>query len=170
MAATPHHWQWAYRWPMPIHVIAGLLSGLARQPDHPDTDRAWEQVEIVFRRYNNDDISMAKVPAWHAIEALCDQAMAQHPGEPHEGRAYSKRIHKHGAQPPVPDDTDHMKNVTPMMMGDIGMYGTDMGETALGQMFSTAGSTMPLAFATSGQGGMNFFNMNADGDFPSLDI
>lgn len=164
IAATTHHWQWAYRWPMPIHVIAGLLSGLARQPDHADTDRAWEQVEVVFQRYNNEDMSMAKIPAWHAIETLCDQAMAQHPGEPHEGRAYTKRIHKH-VGPSVLDDADRMRSVDPMMVAEGGLFGDDLTNSALGQMFATTDSG-PLGF---GQG-MSFYDMNADSDFPSLDL
>lgn len=155
---------------MPIHVIAGLLSGLARQPDHPDTDRAWEQIDIVFRRYNNDDISMAKIPAWHAIEALCDQAMAQHPAQPHEGHSYTKRVHKH-AHSPMTDDSDHLKTtVSPMMLGDMSMYGADMSEPTLSQMFSSTGPAMSMGFPTSGPNDLSFFNITADGDFPSLDI
>ncbi|KAH7116464.1 hypothetical protein EDB81DRAFT_767483 [Dactylonectria macrodidyma] len=96
-AATSHHWQWAFRWPIPIHCIAGLLSGLARLPSHADTDRAWAQIDVVFQRYNNEDISMAKTLAWNSVENLCDQAMLKHPNRVHEGRSYVKRIHKNGS-------------------------------------------------------------------------
>ncbi|KAH6867503.1 hypothetical protein B0T10DRAFT_419731 [Thelonectria olida] len=92
-AATSHHWQWAFRWPIPIHCIAGLLLGLARQPDHADTDRAWKQIDVVFQRYNNEDISMAKILAWKSIENLCDQAILKHPNRVHEGLSYVRRIH-----------------------------------------------------------------------------
>lgn len=126
-------------------------------------------MDVVFRRYNNDDISMSKVPAWHAIETLCEQAVAQHPTQQHEGRAYMKRVHKH-ARPSMPDDAEQMKTtVAPMMLGNMGMYGADMTEPTLSQIFSTTGPGMSMGFPTSGQGNMNFFNMSGD-DFPTLDI
>ncbi|KAI1083477.1 hypothetical protein F5B20DRAFT_407250 [Whalleya microplaca] len=70
-----HNWEWMIRWPPAFHSIARLLHGLYTIPDHPEADRAWKQVDLIFRRYNNENFSMDNVPAWRVIERLCDKAM-----------------------------------------------------------------------------------------------
>ncbi|KAF7553442.1 hypothetical protein G7046_g7097 [Stylonectria norvegica] len=162
IAATPEHWQWAFRWPMPLHVIGGLLSCLARQPDHIDTDRAWEQIEVVFRRYNNEDISMVKVPAWHAIETLCDEAMLQHPNRVHEGCSYVQRVHKKN-----PVGARATMDGKSRGLYDVDLYESDMGHTTLPGMFSVQ-ATNPNFSADDIES--IFFHTHGDHEIPSLDI
>ncbi|KPM45402.1 hypothetical protein AK830_g1210 [Neonectria ditissima] len=164
-AATEYHWQWAFRWPMPLHVIAGLLSGLSRLSDHRDTDRAWGQVDAAFRRYNNEDTSMAKVPAWHSIEILCDQAMAQHPGQKHQGRAYTKRTHTSrsvgGAE---------LHKLVGMPCGGvygIEMYDESLRKQVLGDVASA--EAISLGFSDTEIDAV-FFTVNGEDDFLSIDI
>ncbi|KAI9158195.1 Bikaverin cluster transcription factor bik5 [Paramyrothecium foliicola] len=165
-AATLHHWQWSYRWPMPLHVIVGLLSGLAQHPDHKDTDRAWKQVEVVFQRYNNDEITMAKLPAWHVIETLCDQAMLQHQGRVHDGRAYTKRLHQSAE---ATGDGEH----TPELVTDnIDLLVPGLSNPYFDQMFdSTAAPTLSLSdFYTADAGAMDFLTMHGDDEYFSMNI
>ncbi|CAM1511760.1 Fc.00g092730.m01.CDS01 [Cosmosporella sp. VM-42] len=166
-AATPHHWQWAFRWPMPIHVVAGLLSGLARQPDHPDTDRAWEQVDVVFRRYNNENISMAKIPAWNSIENLCDRAMQKHPSRNHEGRAYTNRIHKNNSPHAAWEAQQKPEGISYDSMCSVDMYDNGISQPSLTQMFST--ESMSVGFSASDIDTI-FFNLNENNELPSIDI
>ncbi|KAH7134247.1 hypothetical protein EDB81DRAFT_94426 [Dactylonectria macrodidyma] len=165
-AATEYHWQWAFRWPMPLHVIAGLLSCLSRQPDHRDSDRAWEQIGAAFRRYNNDGISMAKVPAWHSIETLCDQAMLQHPNQKHEGRAYTKRMH---TSRPLPGTEMH--KLAGMPCG--GVYGIDVYEGGPRKQgpdqVAPAEVTISMGFSDSDIDAV-FFNVNGEDEYLSIDI
>ncbi|KAI5460970.1 hypothetical protein BGZ63DRAFT_405408 [Mariannaea sp. PMI_226] len=98
MEATSHHWQWAFQWPMPLQVVTIMLTCLANVPDHQDTDRAWEQINIAFQRYSSHGLAMAKMPTWSVIEVLCDQAMALHPNRKHEGCAYTKRMYTSESQ------------------------------------------------------------------------
>jgi hypothetical protein len=86
-----HHWQWILRWPLPWHGITRLLKGLADVSNYMEADRAWRQVDIIFRRHNNEDFSMVNVPAWRMVERLCDQAMLTHSSRVHAGSAYSIR-------------------------------------------------------------------------------
>lgn len=161
-AATAYHWQWAFRWPMPLHVMAGLLGCLASMPDHRDTDRAWEQIAEAFRRYNNDDVTMAKVPAWYTIELLCDQAMLVHPNQKHEGRAYTKRTH-----------ASHHDKTVGVAAGCAGVYGIEMYDDALQKQQSlvevASAEAMSMGFSDSDIDAV-FFNVNADDDFLSIDV
>ncbi|KAH6883540.1 hypothetical protein B0T10DRAFT_410917 [Thelonectria olida] len=175
-AATRYHWQWVFRWPMPLHVIASLLSCLANLPDHRETDRAWEQIDAVFRRYNNDDVTMAKVPAWYTIELLCDQAVILHPNQKHEGRAYMKRMH--AQQPPVPGAAEihsteiHHKAGVGLAVPCAGDYGIEIyDDTLKKQSLAEVASAeaMSLRFSDSEIDAASF-NINADDDFLSIDI
>lgn len=89
--ATQHHWQWIFRWPPPFHSIARLLFTMAQVPETREADRAWKQVEIIFRRHNNGQFSMVDVPAWRVIERLCDNAMYAHSSRVHDGAVYTIR-------------------------------------------------------------------------------
>lgn len=165
-AAIPHHWQWAFRWPMPIHVVAGLLSGLARQPDHSSTDRAWEQIEVVFQRYNNEDVSMAKIPAWISIEKLCDQAMLKHPDRVHDGRSYANRLHKTESsmpfwEPQKPGGTSQIGICA------VESYDQKAFQPSLSDMFSAEATN--FGFTTTDIDTL-FFNLNENNEFPSIDI
>ncbi|KAK9771197.1 putative Bikaverin cluster transcription factor bik5, partial [Seiridium cardinale] len=91
MIATENNWQWLFRWPPPMNSIARLLSTLAQVPEGPDADRAWRQVEVIFRRHNNDEFSLADWPSWRLIEHLCDNAMFAHPTTMHQGNVYATR-------------------------------------------------------------------------------
>ncbi|KAK6085624.1 hypothetical protein SCUP515_00731 [Seiridium cupressi] len=91
MIATENDWQWLFRWPPPMNSIARLLSTLAQVPKGPDADRAWRQVEVIFRRHNNDEFSLADWPSWRLIEYLCDNAMFAHPTTMHQGNVYATR-------------------------------------------------------------------------------
>ncbi|EJT71350.1 hypothetical protein GGTG_10609 [Gaeumannomyces tritici R3-111a-1] len=85
--AVAHGLGWLYKWPVPWNALAFVLTGLARIPQsHPNADRAWEQVELAFRRHDNPDVA-----AWRAIEQLCDQAMYYHPHRMHAGYTYATR-------------------------------------------------------------------------------
>ncbi|KAF6806731.1 C6 transcription factor [Colletotrichum sojae] len=90
--AVRHNWAWLYRWPTTPCTLSNVLIGLAQQPKHPTTDRAWRQVNVAFRRHNNADISMRKFAAWRVVEALCDQAMLYHKQRSHEGAWYAQRL------------------------------------------------------------------------------
>ncbi|KAF6833867.1 C6 transcription factor [Colletotrichum plurivorum] len=90
--AVRHNWAWLYRWPTTPCTLSNVLIGLAQQPKHPITDRAWRQVNLAFRRHNNADISMRKFAAWRVVEALCDQAMLYHKQRSHEGAWYAQRL------------------------------------------------------------------------------
>ncbi|KFA63633.1 hypothetical protein S40285_03167 [Stachybotrys chlorohalonatus IBT 40285] len=170
-AAIPHHWQWAFRWPMPLYVIAGLLSSMARQPDHPDSERAWHQVDVVFRRYNNEDINMSKMPAWSAIETLCDQAMERHSGRTHSGRDYTKRVIYEDGWEECIDDSDMMKKLSGLMQGTNETPDPGLEIPQLDHQMLPIGS-LPIggAYAGSGLDVFDFFNMETDIDFPPLDL
>lgn len=165
-AATEYHWQWAFRWPMPLHVIAGLLSGLSRLPEHRDTDRAWEQIDAAFQRYNNDEVSMAKVPAWHSIETLCDQAMLQHPNQKHEGRSYIKRMHT--ARPVAGAEMHKMAGMPCGGVYGIEMYDQSLRKHGLEEMAS-AEATISMGFSDSDIDAV-FFNVNGEDEYLSIDI
>ncbi|KDN67082.1 hypothetical protein CSUB01_01725 [Colletotrichum sublineola] len=126
--AVQNHWGWLYRWPIAPSLISNTLVGLSQQPKHPITDRAWRQINIVFRRHNNEDISMRGFAAWRVIEALCDQAMLYHKQRSHEGAWYAQRLDK------TRPTTATVQSKAPMMLehatvddilGDIQMFGQD---------------------------------------------
>jgi hypothetical protein len=171
MAATAPHWQWSFRWPMPLHAIVGLLSGLARQPDHPDTERAWAQADAVFRRYNTDAITMSKLPAWHAVETLCDQAMAQHPSRCHDGRAYAERIHR-AADTADTADTGPGSHGDEVRTPDVCLGNVDLFAPgpSFDQLFAGAAAAPSMAlladFYATDTDGMDLLNMGPDNDFP----
>ncbi|KAH7142141.1 hypothetical protein EDB81DRAFT_653210 [Dactylonectria macrodidyma] len=165
-AAIQHHWQWAFRWPMPIHCIAGLLSGLARQPHHPDTDRAWTQIDVVFQRYNNEDISMAKIPAWKFIEDLCDQAMLKHPNRAHEGCSYIKRIHNAGL-PPTACEPHRAEAVWCDGMCSFRSHENTMSQPNLSQIFCMGATNLGFTFSETNH---IFFSLDENNEFPTTDI
>ncbi|KAH7312433.1 hypothetical protein B0I35DRAFT_480890 [Stachybotrys elegans] len=172
--ATPHHWQWMFRWPMPIHAITGILAGLARQPNHPETDRAWEQVDAVFRRYNNDEMSMAKIPAWHAIEIMCERAMMQHSQISHGGRSYTRRIIFRGFRENGADGcSEPMKDLQSMNSGGICILDLDVATPSLTQMLAAAeassGSMHLGGLSGMGDDAADYF-MAENHSFPPLDI
>ncbi|KAK2012826.1 hypothetical protein LZ32DRAFT_618044 [Colletotrichum eremochloae] len=126
--AVQNHWGWLYRWPIAPSLISNTLVGLSQQPKHPITDRAWRQINIVFRRHNNEDISMRGFAAWRVIEALCDQAMLYHKQRSHEGAWYAQRLDKTRpttatAQSKAPVILEHA--TVDDILGDIQMFGQD---------------------------------------------
>ncbi|KAK1979852.1 hypothetical protein LZ30DRAFT_751150 [Colletotrichum cereale] len=126
--AIQNHWGWLYRWPTTPCLISNTLIGLAQQPKHPITDRAWRQMNIAFRRHNNEDISMRKLAAWRVIEALCDQAMLYHKQRSHEGAWYAQRLDRArpaatAAQGKAPMTLEHA--TVDDILGDVQMFGQD---------------------------------------------
>lgn len=91
---TRKNWQWVLRWPVPWHSIGRLLTKLAKLPAYAEAERAWRQVDVIFRRHNNEDFSMANVPAWRVVERLCDQAMLTHSSRVHTGYCYTTRLYR----------------------------------------------------------------------------
>lgn len=150
---------------MPLHVIAGLLSGLSHLPNHRDTDRAWDQVDAAFRRYNNDNTSMAKVPAWHSIETLCYHAMDQHPSQKHDGRAYTKRTHT--SRPVGGAELHKLVDMPCGGVYGIEIYNESLRKQVLGEV--TSAEAIGLGFSDTEIDAV-FFNANGDDDFLSIDI
>ncbi|KAL6411921.1 hypothetical protein AUP68_04300 [Ilyonectria robusta] len=163
-AAISNHWQWAFRWPIPIHCIAGLLLGLARRPDHGDTDRAWKQIDVVFQRYNNEDISVAEVLAWNSVENLCDQAMLKHPNRAHEGRSYVERIHKTA---PVTAWEPHRSDA--VSYEGMGFSGLDENIRQSNLSHRFLGEGMDSGFSTGDIEAL-FFNLDKDSEFLPTDF
>lgn len=163
-AAISNHWQWAFRWPIPIHCIAGLLLGLARRPDHGDTDRAWKQIDVVFQRYNNEDISVAEVLAWNSVENLCDQAMLKHPNRTHEGRSYVERIHKTSPMTAWEPQKSHAVRYD-------GMGFSSLDENVRQSNFSHrfSGESMDSGFSTGDIEAL-FFNLDQNSEFLPTDF
>ncbi|OHW98797.1 C6 transcription factor [Colletotrichum incanum] len=128
--AIQNHWGWLYRWPTTPCLISNVLIGLAQQPKHPITDRAWRQMNIAFRRHNNEDISMRKFAAWRVIEALCDQAMLYHKQRSHEGAWYAQRLDQTQAattaqgKPPMSLENATVDDI----LGDVQMFGQDASQ------------------------------------------
>lgn len=89
---SQHHWQWILRWHLPLHSIGRLLTKLSDLLAYADAERAWRQVDVILRRHNNEDFSMANVPAWRVVERLCDQAMLAHSSRAHAGCSYATRL------------------------------------------------------------------------------
>jgi len=93
--ALAQSWSWLYQWPVPWSAIALTLTALARQTESSQlVHRAWTQIELCFVRHNGTDsgISMRGIPAWRAIEVLCDQAVYSHCDRLHDGAAYMVRV------------------------------------------------------------------------------
>ncbi|KAK1993111.1 hypothetical protein LX36DRAFT_587064 [Colletotrichum falcatum] len=140
-AAVRNHWGWLYRWPTAPCLISNTLIGLAQQPKHPITDRAWRQMNIAFRRHNNEDISMRRFAAWRVIEALCDQAMLYHKQRSHEGAWYAQRLDQARPATTTTTTTTTMtaRGKAPIVLehatvddilGDIQMFGQDASHHA----------------------------------------
>ncbi|KAK2031332.1 hypothetical protein LX32DRAFT_613796 [Colletotrichum zoysiae] len=134
-AAVQNHWGWLYRWPQTPCLISNTLIGLAQQPKHPITDRAWRQVNVAFRRHNNEDISMRNFAAWRVIEALCDQAMLYHKHRPHQGAWYARRLDQAAGRPvtaaaaaegKAPMSLEHA--TVDDILGDVQMFGQDASQ------------------------------------------
>lgn len=132
--AIQNDWGWLYRWPTTPCLISNVLIGLARQPKHPITDRAWRQMNIVFRRHNNEDISMRKFAAWRVVEALCDQAMLYHKQRSHEGAWYAQRLGQAQGLAAAAAAASTQGNSAPVslenatvddILGDVQMFGQD---------------------------------------------
>lgn len=109
---------------------------------------------------------MAKLPAWHVVETLCDQAMAQHPSRVHEGRSYATRVYQ-------PAEPSRAEDHTPdLCIGNADLFMPGLTGPAFDQIFAaTSASSMGLSdFYACGSDGMDLLNMNGEDDFPSLDI
>ncbi|KAK7982011.1 hypothetical protein PG988_004249 [Apiospora saccharicola] len=89
--AKQHNWQWIFKWPPPFHGIARLLHSLAEVPRTNEAERAWKQVDLIFRRHLGDDMAIHDVPSWRLIERLCDIAMFAHSSRAHQGAVYTLR-------------------------------------------------------------------------------
>lgn len=84
----------------------------------------------MFRRHNNENISMRKFAAWRVIEALCDQAMLYHKKRSHEGAWYAQRLDQAmdlaGAQG---NASMSLENATvDDILGDVQMFGHDASQ------------------------------------------
>ena len=119
-----NRWQWMLRWLLPWHAIGRLLTKLAELPTYADTDKAWRQVDVLFRRHNSEDFTMANIPAWRVVERLCDQAMLVHSSRMHIGCSSAERLSA-GVMPATevcfPDLADTSSNTTEALFGDIVM-------------------------------------------------
>ncbi|OLN95814.1 hypothetical protein CCHL11_02766 [Colletotrichum chlorophyti] len=150
--AVQNHWGWLYRWPTMPCTVSNVLLGLAQQPNHPITDRAWRQVNIVFRRHNNEDISMRKFAAWRVIEALCDQAMLYHKQRSHDGAWYTRRLDQAVARTATKGKTPvSIENATvDDILGDVQMFGQDAsqsgGATGDASYFSAQHALGPMVY------------------------
>jgi hypothetical protein len=146
--AAQHHWQWIFRWPPPFHSIARLLFSLAQVPETREANRAWKQVEIIFRRHNNGQFSMVDVPSWRVIERLCDNAMYAHSNRVHDGAVYTIRPARHQATDSgVIDETTPTRStpgVHESLFADIDMF-TQLPDNGFGSTAPWMDSTMGLA-------------------------
>ncbi|KAL0930351.1 C6 transcription factor [Colletotrichum truncatum] len=161
--AVQHRRGWIYRWPTTPCLISNVLIGLRDQPSHPITDRAWRQINVAFRRHNNDDINMRKFAAWRVIEALCDEAMLYHKQVSHEGAWYSRRHDafesKHSAKGKEPVS---LKDATVLDIladvGDVQMFGqhsTPQGGVVGGSVYFEHQALQPMNYALWGQPGQH---------------
>lgn len=128
--AVRQNWGWLYRWPTTPCTLSNVLIGLAQQPKHPITDRAWRQVNVAFRRHNNADISMRKFAAWRVVEALCDQAMLYHKQRSHEGAWYAQRLDESQPATTAKGKTPvSLENATvDDILGDVQMFGQETNQ------------------------------------------
>lgn len=120
-----NHWEWVLRWPLPLHSIGRLLTKLAELPEYTDANRAWRQVDVIFRRHNNEDFSMTNVPAWRVVERLCDQAMLTHSSRVHTDCSYATRLS--GGTVPLAEarllsPIDPLINTAEVTYGDVDMF------------------------------------------------
>ncbi|KAL0768947.1 hypothetical protein CaCOL14_008255 [Colletotrichum acutatum] len=146
--ALQNHCGWIYRWPTTPFTISNILIGLAQQPKHPVTDRAWRQMNIVFRRHNNEDISMRKFAAWRVIEALCDQAMLYHKQRSHEGAWYAQRLDQVQALTTAQGKASlSLENATvDDILGDVQMFGQDASVLGGHSYFAAQQALEPLGY------------------------
>ena len=150
--AAANNWGWIYNWPVPWSMIAFLLSCLAQQPDPPDVDRAWTEVDISFRKYTSSDAQASRLPAWRAIEQLCDRAMYCHSSRMHSSAAYAHRVPQNDFSVSQPlDPSLHDPSLHDPLFGDVSMLSalpdTDF---AMQQIFGAAstGVNVPDNVAT----------------------
>ncbi|EXF86439.1 hypothetical protein CFIO01_00136 [Colletotrichum fioriniae PJ7] len=146
--ALQNHCGWIYRWPTTPCTISNILIGLAQQPKHPVTDRAWRQMNVVFRRHNNEDISMRKFAAWRVIEALCDQAMLYHKQRSHEGAWYAQRLDQVQALTTAQGKASlSLENATvDDILGDVQMFGQDASVLGGHTYFAAQQALEPLGY------------------------
>lgn len=149
---------------MPMNAIVGILLGLARRPEHPSTERAWRQMDVIFHRYNNDSISMKAMSTWHAVEALCDQAMLRHPNRQHMGHTYAMRVENR--QSLTTSEAGAVEPETePMAPEGMDFSTPDAMQAALGQMFSSGIMLSPDEYPGADDGTSSYFNSANSGEF-----
>ncbi|OCL12680.1 hypothetical protein AOQ84DRAFT_333872 [Glonium stellatum] len=76
--AAANHWDWVFRSSVQWNATAIVLHNLAYRFDGEPVDRAWNQIEIVFRRHNNAEIRLDGTKTWPALEQLRDRALFCH--------------------------------------------------------------------------------------------
>ncbi|KAJ3962930.1 hypothetical protein N0V92_000366 [Colletotrichum tropicale] len=155
--ALQNHWGWLYRWPTTPCLIYNVLIGLRDQSNHPITDRAWRQINVVFRRHNNEDISMRKFAAWRVIEELCEEAIHYHKQRSHQGAWYTHRLDALGHTSTAKGkETLSLENATvDDILGDVRMFGQpSASHTAVmggPGYFAAQPVLQPMSFTSWGQ-------------------
>ncbi|CAI0641353.1 unnamed protein product [Colletotrichum noveboracense] len=155
--ALQNHWGWLYRWPTTPCLIYNVLIGLRDQSNHPITDRAWRQINVVFRRHNNEDISMRKFAAWRVIEELCEEAIHYHKQRSHQGAWYTHRLDTLGPISTAKGkETLSLENATvDDILGDVRMFGQpSASHTAVmggPGYFAAQPVLQPMSFTSWGQ-------------------
>ncbi|KAF9872334.1 hypothetical protein CkaCkLH20_10161 [Colletotrichum karsti] len=157
--AVQNHWGWLYQWPTTPCLIYHVLIGLRDQSNHPITDRAWRQMNVVFRRHNNDNISMRKFAAWRVIEELCEEAMHYHKQRSHQGAWYTRRLGDMKSGPVMSakgKEPLSLENATiDDILGDVRMFGqpsASHGNIVSGSSYFVPQQAFPTtAFATWAQ-------------------
>ncbi|KAJ0351520.1 hypothetical protein COL154_012882 [Colletotrichum chrysophilum] len=155
--ALQNHWGWLYRWPTTPCLIYNVLIGLRDQSNHPITDRAWRQINVVFRRHNNEDISMRKFAAWRVIEELCEEAIHYHKQRSHQGAWYTHRLDALGPTSTAKGkETLSLENATvDDILGDVRMFGQpSASHTAVmggPGYFAAQPVLQPMSFTSWGQ-------------------
>lgn len=120
--ATTQHWGWIYNWPVPWSMMAFLLLNLTRQLNGADVNRAWAQIDVCFQKYTGPDAKASNLPAWRAIEQLCDRAMYCHPDRMHSGAAYARRVPQDQITTLQPVDPSlSTSNLQDPLFGDVDM-------------------------------------------------
>jgi hypothetical protein len=160
--AKENHWGWLYRFPVTFNIISSLLVAMTCQPSHPAIPRAWRQIDIVFDRHNNDDVNMSKIPAWKAIENLCDQVMFYYPTMIHEGTPHARRravIKVEGSKGPSRQRSlGGSEDGQMAMFDDVAMFNQDADSLVIPNLFTTP--------SDRNISGLTFGQWNHDNGFP----
>jgi hypothetical protein len=67
-------WDWIFRGSIQWHATAIVLLNLCNAVPSPEVDRAWTQIEAVFRRHENEETSLSNDPVWQPLVQLRESA------------------------------------------------------------------------------------------------